>query len=255
MSFRGLLELAAALSRHKLAGALELTALTNGVHDITNRELLAPERALVAAACRTIGQEFRNVRTDDRRRAAGRWRLRTGWLAPSPSTSARPDPVSTSRIARPEARTPASAVRLPEPARSPPCAGAGPTSSRAASASSASSSPGSSPSRPMRSSCSSAARRSRIARTGTTGSPTRRRPDGSAHPRRARPRGAGRVSPRGSGDVATRRHAPRHRRDARLGPIHGVVHAAGDMSAECFFEIDQVSDERSRAISGRRRAG
>jgi acyl carrier protein len=30
----------------------------------------------------------------------------------------------------------------------------------------------------------------------------------------------------------------------QLGPIHGVVHAAGDMSAECFFEIDQVSDER-----------
>jgi len=30
----------------------------------------------------------------------------------------------------------------------------------------------------------------------------------------------------------------------RFGPIHGVVHAAGDMSADSFFEIDQVSEER-----------
>jgi acyl transferase domain-containing protein/acyl carrier protein len=62
LGLRSLLELASALARNRLAHPMELAVLTNGVHDVTGREPLAPERSMVGAACRTIGQEFRNIR-------------------------------------------------------------------------------------------------------------------------------------------------------------------------------------------------
>ncbi len=261
-SFRGLLELAAALSRHKLAGALELTALTNGVHDITNRELLAPERALVAAACRTIGQEFRNVRC----RTIDVVLPSEG--APAPSRLAR---ALAADLAAPGPGVDVAyrhgtrlvlrhrPVRLSEPTRARSLRRGGTylvtgglgnlglvvaeflTEQADA----------------------------KLVLTGRSPFPAPGRWDEwlAGHPENERTaqriRALRALEAKGAevlavpGDVASPA-SMLHVLDLaheRFGPVHGVVHAAGDMSADAFFEIGQVGDENVERSLGPKARG
>ena len=60
--FQSLLEIGGALARARVSHELDLVVLTNGAGDITGREPLVPERSTIGAACRTIAQEYRNIR-------------------------------------------------------------------------------------------------------------------------------------------------------------------------------------------------
>ena len=103
VGLRSVLELAAALSRNRLTHAIELTALTNGVHEVTGREPLAPERSMIARRVPhdRPGVPHASGRARSTSSSRARMRLRTtGWHARSPSTSPTRARASTSHIAR-----------------------------------------------------------------------------------------------------------------------------------------------------------
>jgi acyl transferase domain-containing protein/acyl carrier protein len=247
VGLRSVLELAAALSRNRLAHAIELTLLTNGVHDVSGREPLAPERSMSPAACRTIGQEFGSIRTRaiDVVLPSADAPAYDGLARALAVDLAHPGPgVDVAYRTGRRLRRAQKAVRL-APASSPLAYGgtylvtgglgklglvlAGFLAERAD---------------------------AQLVLVGRSPFPDRAHWDDWLDDHddvtAQRIRAVRALEAQGasvlvaSGDVAD---ADDMRRiiDAtheELGPIHGVVHAAGDMSAECFFEIDQVSDER-----------
>jgi acyl transferase domain-containing protein/acyl carrier protein len=244
---RSVLELAAALSRNRLTHAIELTALTNGVHDVSGREPLAPERSMIAAACRTIGQEFGSIRTraldivlpgtdapaHDRLSRA----LALDLAQPGPGA----DVVYRSGrrlklVQRAMRLEPASAAAV-QGGTYLVTGGLGQLGLVLA---------GVLAQQPD----------SKLVLLGRSPFPDREQWDdwlADHHDVTARRiRAARSLEAQGAdvlvvtGDVGDANDMRRvvEVTHERLGPIHGVVHAAGDMSAESFFEIDQVSEER-----------
>ncbi|GET37655.1 beta-ketoacyl synthase [Microseira wollei NIES-4236] len=57
-----LLYLTQALSQQRMTHALQMTVVTNNVHDVTGEEDLCPEKATVLATCKVIPQEYQNIR-------------------------------------------------------------------------------------------------------------------------------------------------------------------------------------------------
>jgi len=57
-----LLALAQALARADVTAPLRLDVLTRGLHRVTGEEVTRPEQATIAAGCRVVAQEYRNVR-------------------------------------------------------------------------------------------------------------------------------------------------------------------------------------------------
>ncbi|MFB2983432.1 beta-ketoacyl synthase N-terminal-like domain-containing protein [Microseira sp. BLCC-F43] len=57
-----LLYLTQALSQQKMTHPLQITVVTNNVHDVTGEENLCPEKATVLATCKVIPQEYQNIR-------------------------------------------------------------------------------------------------------------------------------------------------------------------------------------------------
>ena len=246
---RSVLELAAALSRNRLTHTVELTALTNGVHEVTGREPLAPERSMIAPACRTIGQEFRTIHTRaidvvlpnaDAPAHDGLARALAVDLAhPGPGVDVAYR--SGRRLALRQ-----HAVRLAAPASVPSLhrggtyvvtGGLGKLGLVLAGflADQA---------------------EAQLVLLGRSPFPVRAQWNewlaGHNDATAGRIRAVRALEKQGAsvlvatGDVADAEEMRRvvDATHERFGPIHGVVHAAGDMSADCFFEIDQVSEER-----------
>jgi acyl transferase domain-containing protein/acyl carrier protein len=244
---RSVLELAAALARNRLTHALELTALTNGAHDVSGREPLAPERSMIAAACRTIGQEFGNIRTRSIDVVLPRADApaHDGLARALAVDLAHPGPgVDVAYRTGRRLRLGQQAVHL-APASSPLARGGtylvtgglgklGLVIARFLAEQAD----------------------AKLVLLGRSSFPERGHWDDwladhdDAIARRIRAvrtleaQGASVLVQ--SGDVADDGDMQRvvDAIHEELGPIHGVVHAAGDMSAEAFFELDQVSEER-----------
>lgn len=62
LGFYSLLSLAQAFVRQKVMSAVEITVLTSLVHSVTGEERLRPSRATVLGACKSIPQEYPNLR-------------------------------------------------------------------------------------------------------------------------------------------------------------------------------------------------
>jgi acyl transferase domain-containing protein/acyl carrier protein len=244
---RSVLELAAALSRNRLTHAMELVALTNGVHDVSGREPLAPERSMIAAACRTIGQEFGSIRTraidvvlpgadapahDGLSRA-----LAVDLAQPGPGIDVAYRSGRRLRLVQHAVRLAPLSAPLPHGGTYLVTGGLGKLglvladflADRA---------------------------EAQLVLLGRSMFPDRAQWDDwlADHDdvTSQRIRAVRALEARGAsvlvatGDVADADDMQRvvDETHEQLGPIHCVVHAAGDMSPECFFEIDQVSEER-----------
>jgi acyl transferase domain-containing protein len=62
LGFRSLMYLATALARKNVGASTDLRVITCGVHDVTGKEPLFPDRALGLGPCRVIPQEYPNAR-------------------------------------------------------------------------------------------------------------------------------------------------------------------------------------------------
>jgi len=62
LGFYSLLSLAQAFIRQAITSSVEITVLTSFVHSVTGEERLAPARATVLGACKSIPQEYPNLR-------------------------------------------------------------------------------------------------------------------------------------------------------------------------------------------------